>query len=92
MWVEFNNSPKLLVFSFINSVPNRHWVDLIKETTCVQLYAHRIKIAFPCISAFFSSPGEKQHPLMSHEHSLVIHDTLDKIRCQIGLVYEEDKI
>ena len=41
---------------------------------------------------FFSSPGEKQHPLMSHEHSLVIHDTMEKIRSQIGLVYKEDKI
>ena len=44
------------------------------------------------ISLLFSSPGEKQHPLMSNEHSLVIHDTMDKIRSQIGLVYEEDKI
>ena len=44
------------------------------------------------IFLIFLFPGEKQHPLMSHDHSLVIHDTMDKIRSQIGLVYEEDKI
>ena len=29
---------------------------------------------------------------MSNEHSLIVMDIMDKIRSQIGMVYEEDKI
>ena len=35
---------------------------------------------------------EKQHLLMSNEHSLIVMDIMDKIRSKIGMVYEEDKI